>query len=322
MRLNRELLRELEESINTRYPEKSKIPIKILGWGEISLVFEIINDSDNVAYKRIPIFDTEKQVKRHIWAYNKYNTFLSEKVGIKVPEFDTAWFKNEKGEIMFYCVQEKVPPKSIGNKVIHALPSLKDLNYLMLKVLREIVKVWRFNINNTEGLQLGLDGQISNFSVLNYNLMKPRIDKNTKLVYLDTSTPMFRINGLNGMEPKLFLTSTPWFLRGIIQAFFLDEVVDRYYDLRDVVTDLLANFFKEQMAEVIPFLVNQVNTFFTQEALEFGLKPFTVEEIKKYYDNDKMIWQIFQGARKIDRYIKTQLLHKKYRFFLPENIER
>ena len=59
MKINIELLRELERNIDTVNPEKGKVPIKILGFGEISLVFTLVNDSGNVAYKRIPIFDTE-----------------------------------------------------------------------------------------------------------------------------------------------------------------------------------------------------------------------------------------------------------------------
>jgi len=35
-----------------------------------------------------------------------------------------------------------------------------------------------------------------------------------------------------------------------------------------------------------------------------------------------MIWVIFQNARKIDRYIKTKLTHKKYNFYLPGKIKR
>ena len=63
MNVNVETLKEFERTIDTIHPEKGKIPIKILGFGEISLVFEILNDPAHLAYKRIPIFDNEQQVK-------------------------------------------------------------------------------------------------------------------------------------------------------------------------------------------------------------------------------------------------------------------
>ncbi len=62
--------------------------------------------------------------------------------------------------------------------------------------------------------------------------------------------------------------------------------------------------------------------FFKEEASEFNMEPFTLLEIQKYYKNDKMIWVIFQNARKIDRFIKTKLFKKKYDFYLPGKIKR
>lgn len=71
MKIDIEVLKKLERSIDTYNPEKGEVPIKILGYGEISLVFEIVDDPEQIAYKRIPIFENEKQVNRHIWAYNE-----------------------------------------------------------------------------------------------------------------------------------------------------------------------------------------------------------------------------------------------------------
>ena len=121
MKINIDLLRELEQSIDTFHPEKGKIPIKMLGFGEISLVFEILDDPEHLAYKRIPIFDNEAQVKRHIWAYREYNKLLKQRVGLNLPDYDVAWFKDQEGKIQFYCVQEKINSESVGNRVIHVL---------------------------------------------------------------------------------------------------------------------------------------------------------------------------------------------------------
>ncbi|MHA1490588.1 MAG: DUF6206 family protein [Promethearchaeota archaeon] len=320
MKINLELLKELEKSIDTVHPEKGKIPIKILGFGEISLVFELIDDPEHLAYKRIPIFDNEKQVRRHIWAYNEYNRILIEEIGLNLPPYDTAWFKDEEGNIQFYCIQQKILPDSVGNKILHNVTN-KEVNKLILLAMREMKKVWTFNLKNKD-FQVGLDGQISNFTVIDYDPNNPKVDENSKLLYLDTSTPMFRKNGVDAMDAELFLKSTPSFLRWLVKAAFLDEVVDRYYDWRLVTIDLIANFYKEQRPELIPGITKVINKFFKEEASEFKMEPFTLLEIQKYYKNDKMIWVIFQNARKIDRFIKLKLFRKKYAFYLPGKIER
>lgn len=320
MKIDIDILRKLERSIDTYNPENGEVPIKILGFGEISLVFEIVGDPEQIAYKRIPIFDNEKQVKRHIWAYNEYNRILTEEVGLILPDYDVAWFKDDKDKIQFYCVQEKVMSESVGNIVIHEV-SNEDINTLILLAMRDMKKVWLYSKNN-ETINLGLDGQISNFAVIGYDPNNPKIQEDTKLIYFDTSTPMFRKNGIEAMDAELFLKSTPSFLRFLVKAAFLDEVVDRYYDWRLVTIDLIANFFKEQKPELIPGIISQVNNFFKEEASEFNMEPITFEEVEKYYKNDKMIWVIFQNARKIDRYIKTKLFKKKYDFYLPGKIKR
>lgn len=320
MKINIELLKEFEKTLDTIHPEKGKIPIKILGFGEISLVFEILEDPAHLAYKRIPIFDNEKQVKRHVWAYNEYCKILSENIGLNLPEHSALWFKDHKGQIQFYCIQQKIDPKAVGNKVIHNI-SDDDIENLIILTMRELKKVWTFNSKN-KIYDVGLDGQISNFVLIDYDHNNPRINDSSKLLYLDTSTPLFRKNNIEAMEAELFLKSAPSFLRFLLKALFVQEVVDRYYDWRLVTIDLIANFFKEQKPEIIPRLIRRINRFFKEEADDFQIEPITFEEVYKYYKNDKLIWVVFQNARRFDRYMKTKLLKKTYDFYLPEKIKR
>jgi len=320
VKIDIEILKKLERSIDIYNPEKGEVPIKILGYGEISLVFELLNNPEQIAYKRIPIFDNETQVERHIWAYNEYNRLLKEDVGLNLPEYDVAWFKDEEGKIQFYCVQEKFPAESVGNKVIHKL-SDQDIKTLILLVMREMKKVWDYSKSHNT-IDLGLDGQISNFAIIGFDPNNPKVDLDTKLMYFDTSTPMFRVDGNEAMEAVLFLKSAPSFLRWLLKALFLEETVGRYYDWRKVTIDLVANFFKEQKPELIPELINLVNKFFKEEAIDFDIEPLTLEEVKKYYKSDSSMWVIFQSVRRFDRFLKTKVFKKKYDFYLPGKIER
>lgn len=324
MNIDLELLRTFEENIDTLHPDKGKIPIKILGFGEISLVFEIIGDQGgNIAYKRIPIFSNETQVTRHINAYNEYNRLLREELQYNIPESAAAWFymKGKKNKITLFCMQEKLNPNSIGNKLIHKLPQ-GEIDVLIILILRELKKIWRYNKMNSKKIQIGIDGQISNWSLIGYREGENHVTEGSKLIYVDTSTPLFRINGEEQMEPVLFLKSAPSFLRWVLKLFFLKEVVDRYYDFRKVVCDLIANFYKEQLPEFVPHLIEIVNNFFATEVSDFNLSPFTLQEIQKYYKSDKQIWVIFQSFRRLDRFLKTKILRKQYDFYLPDKIKR
>jgi len=320
VKINEDLLRDLENTIDTIHPERGKIPIKILGFGEISVVIEFVNDPENIAYKRLPIFDNEKQVRRYIKAYNEYNKILKEYIGLNIPDYGAFWLKNPEDRIVMYCAQKKVSTDSIGNKIIHELDD-HDVKKLVLFIMRELKKVWLFN-KKSKNIKVGFDGQISNFALIGYNSTNPKVPEDPKFLYLDTSTPMYRKNGAEAMEWELLFKSAPSFLRFILKTLFMQDLVDRYYDWRQVTIDLIANFFKEQKPELIPEIIRVVNDFFNREAKEFNLEPITLKEVQSYYNFDKFIWELLLKVRKFDRFLKTKLFRKKYDFYLPEKIKR
>ena len=51
-------------------------------------------------------------------------------------------------------------------------------------------------------------------------------------------------------------------------------------------------------------------------------KPLSAGEIEKYYRTDRMIWALFLAFRRIDLFIKTKILMKRYEFILPGKIKR
>ncbi len=320
MKIDIELLKEFERTIDPLNPENGKIPVKVLGSGEISVIIEIQNDPENLVFKRMPIFDNEKQVIKHEFVVNKYCHILKNRLNIKLPEQRIVWFKDDKGDIAFYGVQEKLVPESIGNKVIHQV-SDDEIITLVLLVMREMKKIWTFNKNN-KSLDIGLDSQISNFSVIGYDPKNPKVDKNSKLLYIDTLTPFIRINGKEAMDLKLVVSSIPSVFRAALYYIFGPGVINGYYDWRTASIDLIANFFKEQKPEIIPRLIQALNKFFQQEASDFEIERITLEEIEKYYKLDKIIWELLQSMRRIDRFFKVKLLRKEYAFYIPEKIKR
>ena len=255
--------------------------------------------------------------------YPQKTCILTGDVSINIPPSDAAWvFINEKKKkgISLYCIQEKVNPASIGSNVIHKLNN-PDIRKLVILVVKELKKVWDYNKSN-EDIQIGLDGQISNFSVMDYDENNPSISENTKLAYIDTSTPMYRINGEEAMEPELLLKSAPPLIRGLLKILFMQEVVDRYYDFRLVLTDLLANFYKEQLPEIVPLLIEDINGVIKEEMSYLEIEPLTLNKLDSYYKGDKRIWVIFQTMRRFDRFIRAKIFRRRYNFYLPGKIKR
>jgi hypothetical protein len=112
----------------------------------------------------------------------------------------------------------------------------------------------------------------------------------------------------------LLLQSAPSYIRWLIRRLDLDDVIGRYYDHKKVVTDLVANLYKEQRPDLIPLFLTIVNQYLKED--------LTQKEIDKYYKEDKMLWTLFSILRKADRFIRVNLLNKRYEFILPGAVKR
>jgi len=315
------VLKEFEKGLDPAHPESSKIPARVLGYGEISTIFEIqAGTTKNLACKRMPIFKTKDEVAQYEALYKDYNEVLEKELGINIPEWGFAWFTSDAGNIIAFDIQRKLNPESIGNRAIHIL-NTDGVRTLFVLVLRELTKVWRFNLSNPDRA-MGIDGQISNWSIVDFDAARPQISPGSRLLYIDTSTPLMKKEGVERLDPELFLRSAPSFLVWLIRWLFLEGVMTRYYDARLVTIDLIANFYKEQRPELVPGLVQAANEFYASEGASLGVKPLTEKEIKAYYKEDALIWVLFLAFRRFDRWLHKYILRKPYIYILPGKIKR
>jgi len=318
-RIDTGLLERFEAGLDPLNPDLSKISAKIIGYGEMSTIFVISHPGqENIAYKRMPIFQSPDEMENYERLFAEYSNELRN-IGINVPESATARVIPDKGNSVIYNAQERLPSASIGNALIHKLDE-NSVRLFFLCVLRDLKKVFTSN-RERPALTFGIDGQISNWAMKDYQEGKPVTEK-TELFYIDTGTPLIRKEGIEQLNPELFLRSTPSFLVWLIRLFFLEEVMTRYYDFRKVTIDLIANFYKEQRPELIPMLIETANSFFASEEAQSGIAPLTEKEIVSYYKEDATIWRVYLAFRKIDRFLHLKILQKPYVYILPGRIKR
>ena len=196
-----------------------------------------------------------------------------------------------------------------AHKLIHSL-SQDQIYILLQRVVQETEKVWAHAKLKSPQMQIALDAQLSNW-VLAGDV------KTGTLLFIDTSTPLYRLNGAEQLNPEMFLKSAMPGLRWAIRQFFLNDIINRYYDFRSVMTDLTANLYKEKRPDLISKMIQLIN-----ESQWIGLNPLTAKEVESYYKEDKRIWQIVQNSRIIHRWITTKIFRNRYEFTLPDEIER
>ncbi len=312
-------LKEFDAGLDPRRPEKSVIPAAVLGYGEMSTVLTIESEkAGSLAYKRMPMFRNQDEVRDYENILVEFMRVMNDEIGVRVVPTKTVWFEDEKHHLItIYIVQKRLPSESIGNSLIQKL-SKAEVKVLLQQVLEQMQKVFEYNRQHRGETEIGFDAQISNWAVEDYDPERPLQNSKFNLAYFDISSPLMRKNGRERLDSELFLRSAPSFLRWLIRLLFVDDVMNRYYDLRKVVIDLLANFYKEQRADLIPAMIETVNEFFKNDG---AFADITLKEIKSYYREDAWIWRIYLGARKIDRFLH-KLLRKHYPYILPEKIKR
>jgi hypothetical protein len=264
------------------------------------------------------LFETAAELEAYLAPFCQYHYLLLEEIGLRLPPNGFAAIANRAGRPVFYIIQEKVPAGAIGQQALHTLPAGDSLA-LFAAVLQELSKVWAYN-RRQERYQVAIDGQISNWAIAEFDWRRPRLDRAVSLLYLDTSTPLFRVRGVEQLNPELFLRAAPSFLRWLLRWLFLKDVMSRYYDLRRVVVDLLANLYKEQMPQRVVDFLPVANEFLRCSGESYG--PIGEKEVRDYYREDRLIWSLYLGMRRLDRFLQKRLLRRQYPYILPGKIRR
>ena len=314
-----DFLVDFEAGIDPLDPEHSKIPAQVLGYGEMSTVMTIDGGSPNLVYKRMPMFHDNAELEPFLALYDTYLQQMTA-AGINVVPAAITSITPHSGNIVVYIIQEKLDGHTLANQAIHTLPAA-DVERVFEAILEQIGRVFAYNAAQKNGIELGLDAQMSNWAIANYNPDQGQLPDPVQLIYLDTSTPLMQVHGVHQLDPELVLRSAPSFLLPLIRLLFVDDVMNRYYVRRQVVIDVLGNLYKEKREDVIPTLIERANTFLEPEAGSDEFQPVTEEEVLGYYREDARIWSIYLSSRRLDRQLH-RLLGKPYPYVLPGHIDR
>ena len=304
MSLTENQLYEFEAGLIPTAIEQSKVPAEVIGYGEISTVFQIQGDDQN-AYKRLPLFDKKEIAEDYAKIYHSYCNYLKQ-IGLNLPDDKTMIITQENRPVVLYIIQKKHNPERFAHKLTKSF-NAQQFADLLERICAEIEKIWKFNSDNIPKKEFAIDGQLSNWI----------FTEDEKVIYIDTSTPLFKLDEVEQLNPDLILKTAPSFLRWILRLFFLKDVMGRYYDNRQVYMDLIANLYKEQRADLIPTAINTINKYLKDDDKSIELK-----EVEKYYKEDRIIWTLFLAFRRFDRWLTTKIFRRRYEFILPGKIKR
>lgn len=261
--------------------------LTILGYGEISCVVAL--GSQHVA-KPLPPFPDRAAADGYTATFHAYLQGLRDR-GIH-PVDSHLEVLERNGHPVVWCIQKRLPAESLlPNRLRH--DSVDVATQRLIRI--------RDAVLSAVGPTFGLDAQASNWA-----------EVDGKLHYLDVTTPLMRdTRGREQLDTRLFLAGLPAPLRPLMRRFALGPVVDKYYDPRGVLLDLLGNLHKERLSHLISSFVEHTRV----------TPPITEDEIHRYYRTDALMWEAVQRARRLDR-AWHHLRRRPYPFLLPGRIAR
>lgn len=298
-----------ERNLNPVAPDKSAVSFEIIGFGEISSIFQM-DKYPGIVFKRLPVFPDLKSVEAYRDQYIQYSLHLKN-AGITIPDDDVFITHVDDRPYVLYLAQRLLPPETLCHRLIHTIEQPQIVE-MVEEIIEAVNKIRLFNETNMPELETAVDAQLSNWAW-------PVENGERKLYLIDTSTPFYRINSAEQLDVKLLLKSMPFVIRLFIHLINLDDVVARYYDYRVVFLDIIGNLIKEQAPDLIPLFIDCVNNRVLDD---FKMKPVNQNDVESYYRKDKLIWSAFSLLRRIDRFVTVKILGKQYEFLLPGKVKR
>jgi hypothetical protein len=263
-------------------------PLRVLGYGEITLVVGWPSERPEVAVKRLPPFRDRAQLDRYAGLLARYLAALRGR-GVRVVATELRVAGADRARPRAYLVQPHVPRERQLNTLLREAPA--EQGAALLSALAELVA-------RVVDRELGLDAQPSNWAV-----------EDDRLVCFDVSTPLLRgRGGRHGLELAPFLSIYPWALRVALRPVGR-SVMSQYHDARTVLVDVGSNLVKERLDRWLPA--------FLEAASDRVSPPIDEREVRRYFARDKMLWLLMQRLRRADRAWQSRVRRRDYPFLLP-----
>jgi hypothetical protein len=287
-------LAELDDQVVRALATGDESGLRVLGYGEITLVLGWPPDDPKYACKRLPLFAGPAAVDAYRAVLEEYLELLRAS-GIDVIDTELHAVVQPDGRVAAYCVQPALDAATIVPAVLRGADPA-DAHPALAAIVDAVYRVCNPST--------GFDGQLANW-----------VWVDGRLSYLDVTTPMLRDDaGRLRLDADLFLSAFPWLLRAPFRRLVLPGVVERFADPREVLLDLLGNMLKERLESWIPAALAAVNARVSP--------PITASEVRKFYADDARLWAAVLWVRRADRWWQRAVRRRPYPYLLPRRIER
>jgi hypothetical protein len=305
----RDVVARFEAHLDPARPEAAP-GVSIIGYGEVSTVFALADLPARVC-KRMAGFRDAPAAAHYAKTVRRYIDLL-EAEGVRVVETAILPIERRDRAPVVYLVQSELAAAGLGNQVLRCADDAA-LRACLDAVLLRIGRLLRSNRARDDGRSVTVDAQLSNW----------HFEPDGAPVLIDIGTPFMRKDGVDEIGVELYLAAVPPGVRAFYRrARAVERYLDAFFDARSLLVDAVANFHKEGRPDRIPLALERVNRWLAEEVPDLGGRPIRAEDVDRYYRNDAKTLELYLRVRRLDRFVRTRLLRRRYDFILPGAIRR
>jgi hypothetical protein len=238
--------------------------VKIIGRGRVSLVIEW---QGSMVVKPLPLFPSRRALDDYSSLWEKqFSILAAANVGVLATRLQVRAEKN--GAWAGYLIQPRAAAEQLLPQFLRSVSAAEAV---------EILVVLASHLKTVVSPRFGLDGDITNWCV----------DPNGQLLLLDSSTPLLRDEAGRGLlDLDLFLASMPRALRWPLRRFVVPRLVDRFFETRRLLIDILSGFYSEQLSHLLPQVIPRWNSLIEPEISE--------AEVLRYKKTNERVWHVLE----------------------------
>jgi len=281
-------VRHLDATVERAIRAGAPRGLRVLGYGELTLVIGWPTEQPVFAVKRLPPFRDPDRLDAYARLVERYIEILRQR-GVWVAHTEIRSHPGARGCVRAYLVQPLVPRDRLLNVILLGADDERAKG-----LLEAIVE----NVYRCADYEVGFDAQAANWWV-----------EDGKLGYFDISTPMLRDrHGREQLDISLFLSVYPWFTRPVL-ARIAPGVMAQYHDPRMVLLDFASNLHKEGLDQHVRALMDAANRRLK--------RPLVTADVHRYFRQDKLLWALMQRLRLADRSWQRHARRRPYPMLLP-----
>lgn len=268
--------------------------LRILGWGELSVVIGWNAGGRFWACKRLPPFASRAAYS----AYARHLTLYEQRLrraGVPVLDGQLLVVSQTEERPIAYLVQPAFARHQLLSELFAVLPREQ--------CAAQFEQVITHTLACTSP-RLGFDAQLSNWAL-----------PEGRLVYCDTTSALIRDEaGRTPEHADLFIGTLPSPLQGFVRAHMLESARDEYFAPRAILGNALANLYKEGIGRLVPMLLARVN------ARLMPRPPLRLREIRRCYLTEELRWGSFQLVRRFDALLQRWVHGRPAEILLPPRL--